>query len=173
MQIQRTTLNLDRELLEEALALKPGLTRTAVVEAGLRSLIAREAALRLAALARVILVDTCAWIRHLRAPDPRLIGLLSAQRVVACDVVIGELRLGSGVPALVEELLGRLPSVPCASARETRAFIDRHRSAFRGAGVGWADAMLMASAAHAGAMVYTAEEAVRRTWRALGFREAG
>jgi hypothetical protein len=46
MQTIRTTLNLDRELLEEAAQLRPGLTRTAVIEEALRALVAR----RLAAL---------------------------------------------------------------------------------------------------------------------------
>ena len=50
MQTIRTTLNLDRELIEVATARHPGLTRTAVIEEGLRALIARDAALRLAAL---------------------------------------------------------------------------------------------------------------------------
>jgi Arc/MetJ family transcription regulator len=46
----RTTLNLDAELLEEAQRLS-GLTgKTAVIHAGLRALIARESARRLAAL---------------------------------------------------------------------------------------------------------------------------
>ncbi len=46
----RTTLNLDGELLEEAQRLS-GLTgKTAVIHAGLRALIARESARRLAAL---------------------------------------------------------------------------------------------------------------------------
>ena len=46
----RTTLNLDDDLLEEAQRLS-GLTgKTAVIHAGLRALIARESARRLAAL---------------------------------------------------------------------------------------------------------------------------
>ncbi|OGQ24972.1 MAG: antitoxin, partial [Deltaproteobacteria bacterium RBG_16_71_12] len=50
MQTIRTTLNLDQALIEEASERLPGLTRTAVIEEGLRALIAREAAQRLAAL---------------------------------------------------------------------------------------------------------------------------
>jgi Bacterial antitoxin of type II TA system, VapB len=46
----RTTLNLDARLIAEACARHPGLTRTAVIEEGLRALIARDAAARLAAL---------------------------------------------------------------------------------------------------------------------------
>jgi hypothetical protein len=50
MQTLRTTLNLDRELIEEAASRHPGMTRTAIIEEGLRALIARDAARRLAAL---------------------------------------------------------------------------------------------------------------------------
>ena len=46
----RTTLNLDAELIDAASRAIPGKTRTAVIEEGLRALIAREAARRLAAL---------------------------------------------------------------------------------------------------------------------------
>lgn len=50
MQIIRTTLNLNAELIEKATTLRPELTRTAIIEEGLRALIAGEAARRLAAL---------------------------------------------------------------------------------------------------------------------------
>jgi hypothetical protein len=46
----RTTLNLDAELIRVASSSYPAKTRTAVIEEGLRALIARAAALRLAAL---------------------------------------------------------------------------------------------------------------------------
>jgi hypothetical protein len=46
----RTTLNLDQQLLEQAAELRPGLTRTRIIEEALRALIARDAAHRLAAL---------------------------------------------------------------------------------------------------------------------------
>lgn len=48
--IVRTTLNLDARLIAEACARNPGLTRTAVIEEGLRALLARDAAFRLAEL---------------------------------------------------------------------------------------------------------------------------
>jgi hypothetical protein len=46
----RTTLNLNRELIEEASNNHRGLTRTAIIEEALRALLARDAALKLAAL---------------------------------------------------------------------------------------------------------------------------
>lgn len=50
MQTSRTTLNLNTELLERAAKNHPELTKTAIIEEGLRQLLARDAALRLAAL---------------------------------------------------------------------------------------------------------------------------
>jgi Arc/MetJ family transcription regulator len=42
------TLNVDEELLKEVVESHPGVTKTALVEQGLRALLAREAATRLA-----------------------------------------------------------------------------------------------------------------------------
>jgi hypothetical protein len=42
------TLNVDKELLTEVVEAHPGVTKTALVEQGLRALLAREAAARLA-----------------------------------------------------------------------------------------------------------------------------
>jgi Bacterial antitoxin of type II TA system, VapB len=50
MQTVRTTLNLDAELIEQASRRHPGLTRTAIIEEGLRALIALDASLALAAM---------------------------------------------------------------------------------------------------------------------------
>jgi Arc/MetJ family transcription regulator len=44
------TLNVDERLLAEVLEAHPGVTKTALVEQGLRALLARDAALRLDAL---------------------------------------------------------------------------------------------------------------------------
>ncbi|HEX5099535.1 MAG TPA: type II toxin-antitoxin system VapB family antitoxin [Polyangiaceae bacterium] len=46
----RMTMNVDGELLAEAQEAHPGVTKTALVEEGLRALLARDAAVRLAAL---------------------------------------------------------------------------------------------------------------------------
>jgi hypothetical protein len=61
------TLNIDRELLTEAVESHPGVTKTALVEEGLRALLAREAGARLAALggtaARARRAKRSAWKR--------------------------------------------------------------------------------------------------------------
>ncbi|MET0793559.1 MAG: PIN domain-containing protein [Polyangiaceae bacterium] len=116
----------------------------------------------------MILVDTNAWINHLRKRDSRLVSFLSQQRVRTCDVVVGELLLGSGLPKTIASDLAALPHLPSPSATDTRAFINRHRRAFAGAGVGWADAQILVAAAAAGARIHTSDRYVRRLCAALG-----
>jgi predicted nucleic acid-binding protein len=116
----------------------------------------------------LILVDTNAWVAHLRAKDPRLTAFLLQQRVHTCDVVIGELLLGSGLPRTFAKDLLALPRLPSPGAAETRAFIERHRGTFAGSGVGWADAQVLLAASKSGALLYSSDRAVRRASPALG-----
>lgn len=113
------------------------------------------------------LVDTNAWIAHLRRSDARLVQFLKAQRVRTCDVVVGELLLGSGLPAGFARDLVRLPQIPCPSAAETRLFIERYRRTFSASDVGWADAQLVLAAFKAGARVHTADASMRKVCRAV------
>jgi predicted nucleic acid-binding protein len=115
----------------------------------------------------VILVDTNAWIQHLRRNDPRLERFLLQERVHTCDVVIGELLLGSGLPKTFSRDLLALRRLPSPSAVETRTFIERHRSAFAGSGIGWADAQVIVAAAKGGARVHTSDRGMRRVCGAL------
>lgn len=48
MHTVRMTMNIDEELLAEVVEAHPGVTKTALVERGLRALLAQEAATRLA-----------------------------------------------------------------------------------------------------------------------------
>ncbi len=116
----------------------------------------------------MILVDTNAWVNHLRKSDARLVLFLSQQRVRTCDVVVGELLLGAGLPKTFASDLAALPHVPSPSASETRAFINRHRNTLGGAGVGWADVQIITAAAAAGARIHTSDRDVRRICKALG-----
>jgi hypothetical protein len=50
MHTVRMTLNVDEQLLTEVVQAHPGVTKTSLVEQGLRALLAREAAERLAKL---------------------------------------------------------------------------------------------------------------------------
>jgi predicted nucleic acid-binding protein len=116
----------------------------------------------------MILVDTNAWVNHLRKRDQQLVVFLSQQRVRTCDVVVGELLLGSGLPKTFASDLAALPHLPSPSATDTRAFINRHRKSLSGAGVGWTDVQIMIAAATAGARLHTSDRSVRRVCKALG-----
>ncbi len=120
----------------------------------------------------MILVDTNAWIRHLRRRDAHLIRYLLQQRVRTCDVVVGELLLGSGLPETFAKDLLALPRLPSPNAAETRAFIERQRQVFAGSGVGWADAQIILAAEKTGARIHTSDRAVRGVCRAVGIRLA-
>lgn len=113
------------------------------------------------------MVDTNAWVYHLRESDNRLARFLLEGRVRTCDVVVGELLLGSGLPKTFARDLLALPSLPSPSAVETRLFIVRHQKAFSGSGVGWADAQIVLAAAKAGARVHTSDKNVRKVCRAV------
>ena len=116
----------------------------------------------------MILVDTNAWVRHLRKTDADLVRFLSQQRVRTCDVVVGELLLGSGLPKGFGADLLRLPRLPSPTATETRAFIERHHRSVAGSGVGWADAQIIVAAMKSGARLHSSDRAVRRVCGAVG-----
>jgi predicted nucleic acid-binding protein len=115
----------------------------------------------------VILVDTNAWVHHLRKKDLLLVRFLDEQRVRTCDVVIGELLLGSGLPKGFAHDLLALPRLPSPTAAETREFIERHRRAFSGAGVGWADSQIVLAAFKSGSRLHTSDRSVRRVCTAI------
>jgi predicted nucleic acid-binding protein len=115
----------------------------------------------------MILVDTNAWIRHLRARDVNLVRFLGEQRVHTSDVVLGELLLGSGLPKSFAKDLRALPLLPTPTAPETRGFVEDQSRHFAGAGVGWADAQVLLTAVKAGARLYTSDKAVRGLCKVL------
>ena len=114
------------------------------------------------------MVDTNAWIQHLRVRDPTLVKYLSEQRVHTTEVVIGELLLGTGLPSSFARELKALPRLSSPSSEETRVLIERHRRAFSGSGVGWADAQIVLAAAKTHARLYTRDRGVRRVSKSLG-----
>lgn len=115
----------------------------------------------------MILVDTNAWVNHLRTTDVRLVRFLREGRVRTCDVIIGELLLGSGLPRNFAGDLMALPRIPTPSPAATRLFIERHRRSFAGSGVGWADAQIIHAATETGARIHTSDGGVRRICRRL------
>jgi predicted nucleic acid-binding protein len=92
----------------------------------------------------VILVDTSAWVDHLRARDESLVGRLERAEVLCHPWVIGELALGNlSEREEILDLLGRLPQAILATDAEVLTLIDRHR--LSGQGIGYVDAHLLAS----------------------------
>ena len=115
----------------------------------------------------MILVDTNAWVHHLRKRDARLAQLLVEQRVRTCSVVMGELVLGSGLPRTFANDLAALPRLPSPTADETHAFIKRYQGTFSSADIGWADAQIILTAAKSGARIHTSDRHVRGVCTAI------
>jgi predicted nucleic acid-binding protein len=93
----------------------------------------------------VILVDTSLWVEHLRRGSARLERRLLADEVAVHPFVVGEIALGAlRRRREVLDLLAALPAVSTASHAEAMALVERHGLA--GAGIGWVDAHLLASA---------------------------
>jgi hypothetical protein len=93
----------------------------------------------------VILVDTSIWVDHLRKGNSRLVTLLEDMEVLTHPFVIGEIALGLASQRHdTLEWLGHLPSAEVATHDEVLSMIDSRRLA--GAGIGWVDAHLLASA---------------------------
>lgn len=120
----------------------------------------------------MILADISAWIQHLREGDAALVTFLNEQRVRTCDVVIGELLLGTVLPAGFARDLRMLPRLASPSPAQTLTFVERHSCSFAGAGVGWSDAQILLTAAKAGARLHTANRALRRLCRSLDVKLA-
>jgi len=113
----------------------------------------------------LILIDTSAWVGHLRGGNERLRTLLHDGLVLVHPFVLGELALGRlKRRAEVLGLLEELPKAKAANHEEVLEFVERH--ALAGSGIGWVDAHLLVSAALSGASLWTLDRrlavAVRR-----------
>lgn len=118
----------------------------------------------------MILVDTSVWIDHFRERDDALVGLLQAGRVATCAVVRAELRLGSGVPVEVAALLARIPNLPVPNPDAALSLLDRLGDRVTGAGIGFADLLLLGCALDAGCPLRTSDRRRAAAWEALGFQ---
>jgi len=93
----------------------------------------------------VILVDTSAWVEHLRHGLPRLATLLQEGEVLIHPCVIGELACGNlRDRSQVLELLKGLLAATVASDAEVLLLIEQDR--LMGRGIGYVDAHLLAAA---------------------------
>ena len=93
----------------------------------------------------MILVDTSVWIEHFRAGSPELSRLLERGLVLAHPSVIGELACGNlKNRSRVLADLAALPRAVEAMHEEALQLIEDRK--LWGAGLGWIDAHLLASA---------------------------
>jgi hypothetical protein len=104
----------------------------------------------------------------LRGGDARLRGLLEDGAVFVHPFVIAEIALGRiRDRAAVIGLLRELPRVPVATFDELLGFTDAHR--LDGAGIGFVDASLLASALlDGGVRLWTRDRALREAAGTLG-----
>ncbi len=114
-----------------------------------------------------MLVDTSVWVDHLRRGNAKLAALLERAEVSCHPFIIGELACGKlrnrdAILALLEAL----PQVPGAEHDEVLGFVDAHR--LMGAGIGWIDAHLLASAALAGTVIWSLDRRLADAARKLG-----
>jgi predicted nucleic acid-binding protein len=113
-----------------------------------------------------MLVDTSVWIDHFREADMDLESLLDEGRVATHPFVIGELACGSlHHRAEILRLLETLPSVPVATHDEVLALVDRHH--LHGAGLGWIDMHLLASAKLGRQSLWSADRRLHNAARRL------
>jgi len=115
----------------------------------------------------IILADTSVWIDHWCRGNPRFQQLLEADQIVVHPFVLGEIALGAITPrAEVLTHLGALRAPRVAQHAEVMALIDRARLWSRG--IGWVDVHLLASALLDQIRLWTLDQPLARTARALG-----
>ena len=117
-----------------------------------------------------MLVDTSVWIRFLAKREPfssQLDALLSDQRVVGHEFVLGELLIGdTGRRGDFLATYEYIPYAEVISHGEVVTFV-RDRS-LAGRGVGWVDTHLLASALVGGYSLWTADRSLEALARELG-----
>lgn len=114
-----------------------------------------------------MLVDTSIWIDHLRRGDAALAALLERGEVECHPFIIGELACGrlrrrSEILALLQSL----PQAPLVEHGEALTFIETHR--LMGAGIGWVDLHLLASARLAAIALWTRDRRLGALARHVG-----
>jgi predicted nucleic acid-binding protein len=109
----------------------------------------------------MILVDTSVWIKHFRAGNERLKGLLLDGQVLCHPFVVGELACGTlRKRAEILSMLKSLPQAQLLEHEEVLGFLEARR--LYGRGMGWVDAHLLASTLLTGCMIWTFDKPLRR-----------
>jgi predicted nucleic acid-binding protein len=113
------------------------------------------------------LVDTSVWVDHFCRGQPALVRLLEGDSVECHPFVIGELACGNlKNRAEILELLQRLPQTPVAEHGDVLAMVER--CGLMGAGIGWIDGHLLASAMIARTSIWTIDRRLHAVARKLG-----
>lgn len=105
----------------------------------------------------MILVDTSVWIDHLVRSDSKLRALLEDAEVLMHPHIVAEIALGS-LPKRDATIsaLQALPEIPLALHIEVMALLGKER--LYGAGIGYVDLHLLASARIAGTKLWTRDK---------------
>jgi predicted nucleic acid-binding protein len=115
----------------------------------------------------MILVDTSAWVDHLRKDNATIKELLLAGMAVVHPFIIGELACGNLTNrAEILHLLAVLPQAIVAEHREVLIFIESNQ--LHGKGIGWVDSHLLAAALLSGLQILTYDKAIGEAASKLG-----
>lgn len=109
----------------------------------------------------MVLVDTSIWVSHLREGNATLEALLRNAQAMSHDFIVGELACGNLRNR--KEILSLLQTLPCASTVEPAELLHFiERQSLMGAGIGFVDAHLLASAQLAHLSLWTTDAPLRR-----------
>lgn len=115
----------------------------------------------------MILVDSSIWVDHLRRRHSGLARLLDQGLVLIHPFVVGEIALGLlKNRAEILALLAELPSAPLVRHEDALAVVERRGLA--GAGIGWVDAHLLASALVGNVPLWTRDRRLETVARGIG-----
>ena len=115
----------------------------------------------------MIVADTSVWAHHIRDPATDFLDCLNRKRVLMHPWVIGELALGN-LPRRTGFLafLDALPMAAAARDEEVMDMIETNK--LHGAGIGWVDAHLVASARLSQAALWTRDKRLFSVAQRLG-----
>ncbi|MBN1568244.1 MAG: type II toxin-antitoxin system VapC family toxin [Acidobacteria bacterium] len=114
----------------------------------------------------MILVDTSIWVDHLRKGNDTLSLLLEQGLILTHPFIIGEISCGSMRNRReIIELLRTLPAAVAAEHDEVLHFIEAKH--LYGAGIGWTDVHLLASAHLSRAPLWTSDMRLKRAAESL------
>jgi hypothetical protein len=115
----------------------------------------------------MVLVDTAIWVLHLKKGDADLKALLEDGEVLCHPFIIGELACGNlKNRGEILSLLKALPQAKVAGHDEVMEFIEIHSLA--GAGLGYVDVHLLASALLSKSTLWTTDRSLSAAAKKLG-----